>query len=251
MSKNPTRNRARRSSAEAAPHGPLWLWGAHAVAAARANPRRTTHRLVATDNAARRLNLGEAEILTAKELDRLTPPGAVHQGVAVRTDPLEAIALEDLLAGAATRVAVLDQLADPHNLGAVFRSAAAFGFDAIILQTRHSPPLTGVVAKAAAGAIETVAECRVVNIARTLEALADAGWRTVGLDGAGEASIADAVAGDDKTAIVLGAEGQGLRPAVAAACGVLARIQIAPVMESLNVSNAAAIAFYETARGSF
>lgn len=224
--------------------GPVWLWGAHACAAALANPRRRILRQLATENAARRLNLGEAEIVTARQIDAELPRGAVHQGVAVRAEPLEPSALEDVIGAGARRIAVLDQVEDPHNLGAIFRTAAAFRISALVLQTRHAPPVTGIVAKAAAGAVETLPEVRVVNIARALDALGAAGYWRVGLAGEGEANIAEAVSDVDKLVIVLGAEGAGLRPAVARACDTLARIDIAPEMESLNVSNAAAIAFY-------
>ncbi|MEM9225700.1 MAG: RNA methyltransferase, partial [Pseudomonadota bacterium] len=144
-------------------------------------------------------------------------------------------------------IAVLDQVSDPHNLGAIFRSAAAFGVGALVLQTRNAPEMTGTVAKSAVGAVETVPECRVVNISRSLEALADAGYHTVGLDGGGRADIRQAIFGAGRLAIVLGAEGPGLRPGVAKSCLELAHIPIDPNMESLNVSNAAAIAFYEAA----
>ncbi len=238
--------------------GPLWLWGRHAVAAALANPRRACLRLVATENAARRLaeDLGrpvaDVEVLSPRDLDALLPSGAVHQGLAMKTEPLGDVALEALLSATPpTRVCVLDQLSDPQNLGAVFRSAAAFGVGALILQTRHSPAITGVVAKSAAGSAETVADVRVVNIARALEALGEAGYRTVGLTGSGGTRLDVAVAGADRLALVLGAEGAGLRPAVAKACQVAARIPIAAEMESLNLSNAAAIAFYEAARPAF
>ena len=179
------------------------------------------------------------------------PDGAVHQGVAVKVDPLEPVALEDLIDAGVSHIAVLDQVSDPHNLGAVYRSAAAFGFSGLVLQTRNAPNVTGVAAKAAVGAIETVREARVVNIARALEQLAEAGYHTVGLAGEGQRLIADAVEGAPKLAIVLGAEGPGIRPAVAKACAELARIPIAPEMESLNVSNAAAVAFYESSRNRF
>ncbi len=231
--------------------GPLWLWGSHAVAAAAANPQRTLRRLVATANAERRLGLEGAETIEAKALDRLLPPGAVHQGVACEVEPMQPAALDAVIETAPARLAVLDQVSDPHNLGAIFRSAAAFGVAGLILQTRHTPPVTGIVAKSAAGAVETVAEIRVVNIARSLGALREAGYRVVGLAGEADAVLADALAGANRLAIVLGAEGAGLRPAVAAACDHLARIAIAPAMDSLNVSNAAAIAFYEAARGAF
>lgn len=182
-------------------------------------------------------------------IDALLPRDAVHQGLAVQVDPLPPVQIEDVIASGVTRIAILDQISDPHNLGAIYRSAAAFGFGAVVLQTRNAPAITGVAAKAAVGAIETVQECRVVNIARALDALNDAGFHTVGLAGEGRAMIDQAVTGAAKIAIVLGAEGPGLRPGVAKACAELARIPIASEMESLNVSNAAAIAFYETNRG--
>ncbi len=227
-----------------------WLWGHHAVAAALRNPSRKLLRLVATRNAAQRLGrLAARAVDTAPgEIDRLLPPGAVHQGVAAQFHPLEPDTIETLIASDLCRIVILDQIQDPHNLGAIFRSAAAFGFGAIVMQTRNSPSITGVVAKSAAGAIETVRECRVVNISRALERLNEAGFHSVGLAGGGRSSIAQAVKGAAKTAIIMGSEGAGLRPGVAKACAELAHIPIDASMESLNVSNAAAIAFYETAR---
>jgi len=233
--------------------GEGWLWGTHAVMAALANPSRTIHKLLATENAAARLGPARItpEILPGKDLDNRLPPGAVHQGLAIKVAPLNTSSLEDLIDRGVARICVLDQVSDPHNLGAIYRSAAAFGFNGLVLQTRHAPPITGVVAKAAVGAVETVAEARVVNIARALEQLGEAGYHTVGLDGGGRRKLADAVANTTKVAIVLGAEGSGLRPAVAKACAELAHIPISPAMESLNVSNAAAIAFYEASREGF
>jgi 23S rRNA (guanosine2251-2'-O)-methyltransferase len=233
--------------------GPVWLWGTHAVLAALANPDRQFLQFLATENAAERLGSAilKPQIVTGKEMDQRLPPGAVHQGIAVKAEPLEAVALEDLIAEGITKIVVLDQVSDPHNLGAIIRSAAAFGFTGIVLQSRNAPPITGVVAKSAAGAVETVAEVRTVNIARALEQLGEAGFHTVGLAGESQRPLDLAVKGAAKIAIVLGAEGPGLRPAVAKACAELARIPIAAEMESLNVSNAAAIAFYEACRGSF
>lgn len=233
--------------------GDGWLWGTHAVMAALANPSRTIHKLLATENAAARLGPARVtpEIILGKDLDNRLPPGAVHQGLAIKVAPLNTPSLDDLIDRGVSRICVLDQVSDPHNLGAIYRSAAAFGFNGLVLQTRHAPPVTGVVAKAAAGAVETVAEARVVNIARALEQLGEAGYHTVGLAGDGRRNLSDAVAGTRKVAIVLGAEGSGLRPAVAKACAELARIPIAAAMESLNVSNAAAIAFYEASREGF
>jgi 23S rRNA (guanosine2251-2'-O)-methyltransferase len=228
-----------------------WLWGQHPVEAALANPRRRLKRLIATRNAASRLgeHARAAEDIAPGEIGALLPPGAVHQGIAAQFEPLPDATLEDLIGRNTSRIVILDQVSDPHNLGAIFRSAAAFGFGGLVLQTRNAPPISGVVAKAAVGAIETVTECRVVNIARTVEALNEANYHTIGLAGSGRNTIDKAVKGAPKLAIVLGAEGPGLRPAVAKACAELARIAIDGAMESLNVSNAAAIAFYEAARG--
>jgi len=254
MTKHRPRNRsqsARQKSRQKRPEsGQAWLWGHHAVLSALQNPRREIKQLVATRNAAAKLGQfgSEAEDLPPGDIDHLLPPGAVHQGVAARVSPLPESPIVDITRSDMSCVIVLDQVSDPHNLGAIFRSAAAFGAGAIILQSRNAPPITGVVAKSAVGAIELVAECRVVNIARALEHLAEAGFHTIGLAGEGTASIARAVSGAGKIAIVLGAEGAGLRPGVAKACAELARIEIDSAMESLNVSNAAAIALYEAAR---
>lgn len=242
-------NAGKRKRTEFGENGPIWLWGTHAVTAAIANPDRKVLTLLATENAAKRAGLTDYEPQTAKEIDNRLPPGAVHQGLAARVEPLAGWTLDELIAAAPARIAVLDQIADPRNMGAIFRSAAAFGIDAIILQTRHSPPITGIVAKTAAGAVETVREVRVVNIARTLEALADAGWLTVGLSGATDTALGDIIAGEEKLVLTLGAEGAGLRRGVEKACQHIARIPIHSQMESLNVSAAAAIAFYEASRG--
>ena len=241
--------RAKNSSAKL-PKDQIWLWGSHAIMAALANPQRRCVRLLASRNAKSRLGdaLAAAELIEPAALDALLPPGAVHQGVAGIFNPLPDQALEDVIASGAQRLVVLDQISDPQNLGAIFRSAAAFGFAAIIRQTRNAPDITGVAAKAAVGAVERVAECRVVNIARTLETLNAEGYHTVGLAGGGRNTVGKAVQGASKLVLVLGAEGPGLRPAVAKACAELARIPIAAEMESLNVSNAAAIAFYEAAK---
>lgn len=247
---SPRRKGGREDGADG---GPVWLWGTHAVMAALSNPARTCLELMATENAAQRLPAGlmVPKLATAKEIDARLPDGAVHQGLALKVEPLEAAALEDLIEAGISHIAVLDQVSDPHNLGAIYRSAAAFGFGGLVLQTRNAPPVTGVVAKAAVGAIETVREARVVNIARALEQLGEAGYHTIGLAGESQRHVADAVEGAGKLAIVLGAEGPGIRPAVAKACAELAHIPMAPGMESLNVSNAAAIAFYESSRNRF
>ena len=236
-----------RREFEAEAGGPSWIWGVHASLAALANPARRIERVVATRNAAQRLpEASEPQILEPDAIDGMLPPGAVHQGLAVRAFPLEPLELEAACAPPDGRsVLLLDGVTDPQNVGAAFRSAAAFGARAVVLQDRKSPPLTGVLAKAAAGAIELVPHVRVVNLGRAIETLRALGYLTVALEGEAELSIADALSEQRPVALVLGAEGKGVRPGVAEACEKRARIPIAPAMESLNVSAAAAIALYE------
>ena len=232
----------------------VWIWGIHAVGAALANPRRKVREALVTRNAAQRLGLDpdalppQLKLMEPKEIDQRLPSGAVHQGAAVKAAPLDPVDINDFLVLPDKPLVVLDQVTDPQNVGAIFRSAAAFGFGGVVMQTRNAPALGGALAKAATGAIETVDEIRAVNLSRAIDLLRDAGWRVVGLEGSAEQTLAQAVAGPEPLALVMGAEGAGLRPGVAKACSHLARIAIGAQMESLNVSNAAAIAFYETAR---
>lgn len=230
--------------------GPGWVWGVHAALAALANPRRRIERVVASRNAATRLPEGvAAQVVDPEALTAMLPPGAVHQGLAVRATAPEPVDFDAAVAPADGRpVLVLDQVTDPQNVGAIFRSAAAFGARAVLMQDRKSPPLTGALAKAAAGAADLVPHVRVVNIARSLEALSALGYVTVGLEGEATQTLAEALADPRPAAIVLGAEGKGLRELVGATCERRARIPMAPVMESLNVSVAAAIALYEAGR---
>ena len=237
----------------------FWLYGTHAVVAAVANHRRIVRRLVAdNDDGLARLADAVAKAGTPRpapeRLDRrallsLLPPDAVHQGVAARVDALPPLSLDTVAEGAgpATRIVVLDHVTDPRNVGAVLRAAAAFNAAGVVIQDRHGPPETSVLAKAASGALETVPLVRVVNIARTLRALADLGFRAVGLDAAAEPALAKADL-RGPLALVLGAEGSGLRRLVAEACDTRARIPIARGVDSLNVATAAAIALYEAAR---
>jgi 23S rRNA (guanosine2251-2'-O)-methyltransferase len=232
----------------------VWIWGIHAAGAALANPRRKIKEAVLTRNAAIRVGLDpdalppQARVTDPKDIDQRLPPGAVHQGAAVKTAPLDPVDINDFVVLPDKPLVILDQVTDPQNVGAIFRSAAAFGFGGVVMQTRNAPALGGALAKAAAGAIESVDEIRAVNISRAIDALRDAGWRVVGLEGSAELTLGEAVACPEPVAVVMGAEGAGLRPGVAKACSHLARIAIASEMESLNVSNAAAIAFYEVAR---
>ncbi|HWA00418.1 MAG TPA: RNA methyltransferase [Caulobacterales bacterium] len=222
----------------------------HASLSALANPARRIERVVATRNAAARLPPGaEAHILDPDAIDGMLPPGAVHQGLAVRAWPLEPVTLSAACAPADRRsVLVLDGVTDPQNVGAAFRAAAAFGARALVLQDRKSPPLTGALAKAAAGAIEVLPHARVANVARAIEELRGYGYLTVALEGEAETDIAAALHDPRPAALVLGAEGKGLREGVAAACERRARIPIAAAVESLNVAAAASVALYEAAR---
>jgi len=191
------------------------------------------------------------EIGAPDAIGRLLPQGAVHQGVALLVEPLPALDLEQAIGAAVPGhriVAVLDQITDPHNEGAILRSAAAFGISAVVVQDRHAPPESGALAKAASGALDQVPRISVVNIARSLEELGRLGFWRVALTADGDAPISEAAPPGD-VAVVLGAEGSGLRRLVRERCDQSAFIPIAGAMESLNVSNAAAIAFYELRRG--
>jgi 23S rRNA (guanosine2251-2'-O)-methyltransferase len=183
-------------------------------------------------------------------IGRLLPHGAVHQGAALEAAPLKALALDEVLEQPAEGrriVLVLDQLSDPHNVGAILRSAAAFGATAVVVQDRHAPPQSGALAKAASGALDTIPYVEVVNIARTLEELGRRGFWRIALAGDGQQSLRDAVPAGD-VALVLGSEGEGIRRLVREHCEAAAFIPMGGAMESLNVSNAAAIALYELRR---
>ena len=235
--------------------GSEWLYGLHAVQAALANPRRKLGRAALTPRAIetigkKLLERVQFETLEPAGIDRLLPPGAVHQGAALQAWPLKSLDLEEVLAGTSeTRriVLVLDQLSDPHNVGAILRTAAAFGVAAVVVQDRHAPPQSGALAKAASGALDTVPYVEVVNIARALDQLAELGFWRIALAGDGEQSLAEAVPVGD-VALVLGSEGDGIRRLVREHCEASALIPISKAMESLNVSNAAAIALYELRR---
>ncbi len=232
--------------------GGEWVFGVHAVTAALANPRRRLRRLLATAATAERLQPPTrslpVEVVERAELDRILPANSVHQGVAALCDPLEPASLEEVLDATAptSTVVVLDQATDPHNVGAVLRSAAAFGAAAVILPERHASSATGIVAKAASGALETVPLVHVVNLARTLDSLKEAGFWCVGLDGAAATDLRD-IEKPARTAVVLGSEGEGLRRLTRERCDFLVRIPISGKVESLNLSNAAAVALYELA----
>lgn len=262
MASHSERNDARRGR-RPAPHGRFpkrvetgaeeWIWGWHAVAAALANPARgAPARLLATPERARQIEqrfgrLTALELTDNAVLAQSLPQGAAHQGIALKPGALAAAALEDFRPAAGAVLLMLDQVTDPQNVGAILRSAAAFGAKGVILQERHAPRLAGALAKAAAGAIEQVPTARVVNLSRALETLTERGWRAVGLTGAAERPLAEVLDGGP-VVLVLGSEGEGLRRLVSEHCDELARIPMPGGFESLNVSAAAAVALYEAAR---
>ncbi len=230
-----------------------WLYGFHAVLAALENPARTPKRLLLTKNASAELHRqGRAalpltpEPASGEEIASQLPPGAVHQGIALHASPLPDYDLPDACEDARCAV-ILDQVTDPHNFGAILRSAAVFGATALVTTARHSPPLGGVLAKAASGALEKVKIARVPNLARAMEELQELGFELVGLDGDADATLPALDLGE-RVGLVLGAEGAGLRRLTREHCDLLAKLPASGDMRSLNVSNAAAVALYELFR---
>jgi 23S rRNA (guanosine2251-2'-O)-methyltransferase len=232
---------------DASPDGPVILYGWHTVAAALSNPQRHIRKLWVTENAARRLADDKIETRVAPEIvrpsqiDQRLGPDAVHQGLLAEADPLPSPDIDTLPQEGI--VLVLDQITDPHNVGAIMRSAAAFAVKAIITTARHSPEATGVLAKAASGALELVPLVTVTNLARALTEMNDLGFMTVGLDSQGNENLGE-VALRQPVALVLGAEGKGLRQLTRETCSVVARLDMPGEIKSLNVSNAAVLALY-------
>jgi 23S rRNA (guanosine2251-2'-O)-methyltransferase len=223
------------------------FWGRHAVTAALANPDRSIVRIWATREAAAEYEIGRDIPVTfadVADLGRMVPRDAPHQGIVAEVERLEDVLLADLLDGAENGrpLLVLDQVTDPHNVGAILRSAAAFGALGVVTQDRHAPPESGALAKAASGALESVPWVRVVNLARALDEVAETGFWRIGLTGEAQATLAEAL-GPPRIALVLGAEGEGMRQNTQMHCDSLARLPISGI-ESLNVSNAAAVALY-------
>ncbi|HEY5712576.1 MAG TPA: 23S rRNA (guanosine(2251)-2'-O)-methyltransferase RlmB [Allosphingosinicella sp.] len=223
------------------------FWGRHAVAAALANPDRGIVRIWATREAAAEFDIDKSIPVTfadVADMGRMVPRDAPHQGIVAEVERLDDILLADLLDQAedGRPLLVLDQVTDPHNVGAILRSAAAFNALGVVTQDRHAPPESGALAKAASGALETMPWVRVVNLARALDDMAEAGFWRIGLTGEAEATLAEAL-GPKRVALVLGAEGEGMRQNTEAHCDALARLPITGI-ESLNVSNAAAVALY-------
>ncbi|MGA7327859.1 MAG: 23S rRNA (guanosine(2251)-2'-O)-methyltransferase RlmB [Rhodomicrobium sp.] len=234
------------------------IYGIHAVEAALSNPRRTILHAYFTENAFAKLGKYatgraiETSLLQPAEFDALLGADTVHQGAALHVESLPQPRLEDFLAalpdGEGAALAMLDQVTDPHNVGAVLRSAAAFGIAALIVQERHSPPLTGTLAKAASGAVEHVPVLAEVNLSRSLASLKDFGFQCIGFDSDAGAPFVDAALEQSRIAFVFGAEDRGLRRLVREGCDAVYALSVPGKIKSLNVSNAAAIVFYEAAR---
>jgi 23S rRNA (guanosine2251-2'-O)-methyltransferase len=246
------KERARRAAAAET----VWLFGLHAVRDALENPAREKLRLVVTKNAADRLGEAlsrgpEPEIADPRKFPAPLEPGSVHQGAALEVKPLDWGGLADCCrpgTGAAPLAVLLDRVTDPHNVGAILRSAEVFGARAVIAPARHSAPETGALAKTASGALERQPYLRVPNLSRAMETLRELGYTLVGLAGEAEEPLAPVLGGiEGPVALVLGAEGPGLRQKTRETCDRLARIEAAGGFGSLNVSNAAAVALYAAA----
>ena len=234
--------------AGSAPQGMVHIYGLHSVREAIANPKRRIEKMLVTRNALERLEIGDisalpfpVSIVEPREIDHITGSDAVHQGALVEAKPLQPKRLDAL--GESTLLLVLDQVTDPHNVGAIMRSAVAFGAGALITTARHSPQESGVLAKAASGALEHIDHIEVRNLADALETLHEAGFQTIGLDSDGPAELEKTFSGG-KIALVLGAEGKGLRQKTRETVTALARLDMPGVIRSLNVSNAAAVSLY-------
>src|SRR5262245_10473294 len=236
----------------AQPGGPYWLYGHHAVTAALANPERKLLRLAHIGDSELPVVEGhEWERVPRDILESWLPAGAVHQGLAAQHHPLPDRGIEDVLAEAESQehahLIILDQVTDPQNVGAILRSAAAFGALAVVLTERHAAPESGALAKAASGALEHVQLIRVANLARALELLKKGGFWIAGLAAEGSQTLADAKL-TGKVGLALGAEGPGLRRLTREHCDLLVRLPTGGPIDHLNVSNAAAVALYELVR---
>jgi 23S rRNA (guanosine2251-2'-O)-methyltransferase len=230
------------------PEGLVRLYGIHTVRAALDNPERVIKRMLVTRNALERLEIGDvaslpftAEIVDPRAIDKETGSEAVHQGVMIEAEPLSAKSLEAL--GETDLLLILDQVTDPHNVGAIMRSAVAFKCGALITTARHSPQESGVLAKAASGALELIPHIEVRNLSDALSEVEALGFQTIGLDSDGPVELEASFTGK-KVALVLGAEGKGLRQKTQETVNSLARLDMPGVIKSLNVSNAAALSLY-------
>ncbi|PLP61037.1 23S rRNA (guanosine(2251)-2'-O)-methyltransferase RlmB [Mesorhizobium loti] len=246
------RPRPKIAPGEGPANGLVRLYGLHTVRAALDNPARRIRSMLVTRNALERLDISDiaalsfkAELVEPRDIDKLTGSDAVHQGVLVEAEPLKPKRLDAL--GDSNLVLVLDQVTDPHNVGAILRSAVAFGAGALITTARHSPQESGVLAKSASGALEHIDHIEVKNLAEALGELHEAGFQTIGLDSDGAAELEKTFSGE-RIALVLGAEGKGLRQKTRETVTALARLDMPGAIRSLNVSNAAAVALYAVRR---
>jgi 23S rRNA (guanosine2251-2'-O)-methyltransferase len=262
--KKPPRDSRKGDGAPPSGGGLPLLYGKHAVFAALANPERRIRRLLLTpeahsnlkqeiDSALHKGGHENIQITTTdkRDLEGLLQPGAVHQGLALEAEAPPGQHIEDIIKKTEddpkAAIVILDQATDPHNIGAILRSAAAFGAAAVVIQDRNAPDITGTMAKAASGALERVALVRTTNLARAMEKAKAAGFWCIGLDGHATQTLAQADL-KGRVALVLGAEGAGLRRLTRENCDLLVKVPITDAVESLNLSNAAAIALYEKAR---
>lgn len=253
------RSRSNRPESNNPPESGLWLFGLHAVEAALRNPTRKCDRLLATPEAAERLSakdvpkdrLSHLEPADRSAIDAIVGAEKVHQGLALKVHPLPAMDIHDVLENMPTDapalVVALDHVTDPHNVGAILRSASAFGACALITTKHNAPEETGVLAKSASGALENVPLVRVTNLARSIEECQKLGFWAVGLDADGDTDISQ-LETPTRCIMVLGAEGEGLRPGIRKSCDFMARLPMSGPMESLNVSNATAVSLYEWQR---
>lgn len=251
--------KARQQSSQSRGESGLWLFGFHAVEAALRNPTRRVDRLLATPEAAERLGsmnipkdrLSHLEPADRSAIDAIIGADRVHQGITLKAAPLPALdiqdALQDVSEGSPALIVALDHVTDPHNVGAILRSASAFGASALITTKHNAPEETGVLAKSASGALESVPIVRVTNLARSIEECQKLGFWVVGLDAQGDTNI-DQLEAPRRCVMVLGAEGEGLRPSIRKSCDFIVRLPMSGPMESLNVSNAAAVSMYEWMR---
>jgi 23S rRNA (guanosine2251-2'-O)-methyltransferase len=240
-----------------------WIYGIHPVMAALVNPKRNCLRIVVSNTFNKDLekdierickktqDIPDREKMNREQISSLLPLGAVHQGLALLSRPLKIVSIEEIIKETEGKneatIIILDQATDPRNVGAVLRSAAAFGASAVILQDRNAPPLSGALTKAASGAVDRVSLVRVVNLARTISKLKSAGFWAAGLDADAKRTM-DKADLSGRTLLVLGAEGAGLRKLTRDTCDVILKISIKKEVDSLNLSNAAAVALYEINR---
>lgn len=261
VSAKPQQHQTSHSPTTDRPKGPPWLYGRHAVISALQNPARNCQRLLVTQEFVKShgpeldqaLHATESkrpgpEYVERQDIDNLVQ-GAVHQGIALLAAPLARTTLEDILPELTENalIVALDQATDPQNIGAILRSAAAFGAQAVIIPDKNAPEVTGAMAKAACGALERIAFIRVTNLSRSLKTLKEEGFWSVGLDGYADVMLSK-IDLKGKTILVMGSEGSGLRRLTKEKCDFLAKIPISQAVESLNLSNATAVALYEIAR---